>query len=263
MEFFSHAFSNTQVPNNSWFGTTKTNNAISLLTGRIYLAAYVFSGNDEGIWLLLDDIQLPMRGVEYKPVKSTVNSNIKLTWLHSDSIDAIPLINQSLSVWNSFRKATTKVGYTSCGKSVPSNNSIIKKVRLNDFWENTKIFDELIINNQILEEEISFCGRLTHEERIERIKNLLPIPEKSEVKTSVYKRNPYVAAEVLYRANGICEHCKNPAPFYKVDKTPYLEIHHKIPLSEGGEDSIENSIALCPNCHRHVHYGSDTFVPKW
>lgn len=83
------------------------------------------------------------------------------------------------------------------------------------------------------------------------------------MKTSVYKRNPYVAAEALYRANGICEHCKNPAPFYKVDKTPYLEVHHKIPLSEGGEDSIENSIALCPNCHRHVHYGGDTFVPKW
>ena len=24
-------------------------------------------------------------------------------------------------------------------------------------------------------------------------------------------------------------------------------------LSEGGEDSIENTVALCPNCHRKMH----------
>lgn len=262
IEFFSRAFANTQIPNKSWFGTTKTQNSISLLTGRIYLAAYVFSGTDEGIWLLLDDVQLAIRGVEYKPVKSTLNSSIKLIWLHA-AIDAIALVNQSPSVWNSFREATIKVGYTSCGKSVPSSNSISKKIRLDAFWENTAMYDELTVNNQILEEKISFCSRLTHEERLERIKNLSPIPEKSVVKTTVFKRNPYVAAEVLCRANGICENCKNPAPFYKVDKTPYLEVHHKVPLAEGGEDSIENSVALCPNCHRHVHYGSDTFVPKW
>jgi len=28
-----------------------------------------------------------------------------------------------------------------------------------------------------------------------------------------------------------------------------------VPLSEGGEDTLENAIALCPNCHRKMHYG--------
>lgn len=32
-----------------------------------------------------------------------------------------------------------------------------------------------------------------------------------------------------------------------------LEIHHIIPTSEGGEDTMENIILLCPNCHRREH----------
>ncbi len=39
------------------------------------------------------------------------------------------------------------------------------------------------------------------------------------------------------------------------DKTPYLEVHHRIPLAKKGEDTVANAIALCPNCHRKSHYG--------
>ncbi|MGL6002403.1 MAG: HNH endonuclease, partial [Plesiomonas sp.] len=57
--------------------------------------------------------------------------------------------------------------------------------------------------------------------------------------------------------NGCCQKCKNEAPFNrKSDGTPYLEVHHKIFLSDGGEDTVENSIALCPNCHRELHFGA-------
>jgi len=38
-----------------------------------------------------------------------------------------------------------------------------------------------------------------------------------------------------------------------------LEVHHKVPLAEGGDDTVENAIALCPNCHRHAHYGKTTY----
>ncbi len=61
---------------------------------------------------------------------------------------------------------------------------------------------------------------------------------------------------MLNRANGICEKCKQKAPFIrKKDNTPYLEVHHKQQLSEGGDDSVENAIAVCPNCHRELHFG--------
>ncbi len=29
----------------------------------------------------------------------------------------------------------------------------------------------------------------------------------------------------------------------------------RIPLSEGGEDTVENAMAVCPNCHMELHYG--------
>jgi 5-methylcytosine-specific restriction protein A len=35
-----------------------------------------------------------------------------------------------------------------------------------------------------------------------------------------------------------------------------LEVHHKTPLSARGEDTVENAIALCANCHRELHYGA-------
>jgi 5-methylcytosine-specific restriction enzyme A len=54
-------------------------------------------------------------------------------------------------------------------------------------------------------------------------------------------------------ANGKCRLCEAPAPFLDKDGEPYLECHHIEWLSQGGEDSIENAVALCPNCHRKMH----------
>lgn len=71
-----------------------------------------------------------------------------------------------------------------------------------------------------------------------------------------YHRDPDVVAEALYRAEGFCEKCKEKAPFIKRSNgEPYLEVHHIIPLSQGGLDSLENVISLCPNCHRKIHFG--------
>lgn len=32
-----------------------------------------------------------------------------------------------------------------------------------------------------------------------------------------------------------------------------MEEHHVIRLADGGSDSIDNAVALCPNCHRKIH----------
>ncbi|WP_428946851.1 HNH endonuclease [Acidithiobacillus ferrooxidans] len=71
-----------------------------------------------------------------------------------------------------------------------------------------------------------------------------------------YERNPDVVAEVLTRADGKCEACKKPAPFLRRSNgKPYLEVHHVMQLADGGDDTVENAIAVCPNCHRKAHYG--------
>jgi hypothetical protein len=79
------------------------------------------------------------------------------------------------------------------------------------------------------------------------------IPNKKEVTTTVYERNQYVALYAKKKANGICQLCEQPAPFADSYGEPYLEEHHIKWLSKGGEDTIENTIALCPNCHKKVH----------
>jgi 5-methylcytosine-specific restriction protein A len=71
-----------------------------------------------------------------------------------------------------------------------------------------------------------------------------------------FTRNPDVVAERLFLAEGHCEKCGKEAPFKrKRDDTPFLEVHHIVPLAEGGDDTVNNCIALCPNCHREEHFG--------
>ncbi|WP_233238827.1 HNH endonuclease [Bordetella sp. LUAb4] len=72
---------------------------------------------------------------------------------------------------------------------------------------------------------------------------------------NVYERNESVRAYVLMRANGICELCECPAPFRRMDTSPYLEPHHTTRMSDGGPDHPRHVAALCPACHREVHYG--------
>ncbi|MBR0352759.1 MAG: HNH endonuclease [Oscillospiraceae bacterium] len=71
--------------------------------------------------------------------------------------------------------------------------------------------------------------------------------------TSSFTRNRYVSDFAKLRANGFCQLCGQEAPFLDRNEIPYLETHHIISLADGGEDSIDNTVALCPNCHRKMH----------
>lgn len=73
------------------------------------------------------------------------------------------------------------------------------------------------------------------------------------VTASAFIRSAEVVKETKERANGICQLCKQPAPFFDKKGNPYLEAHHVIWLSRGGEDSTDNTVALCPNCHTKMH----------
>ena len=46
-------------------------------------------------------------------------------------------------------------------------------------------------------------------------------------------------------------------PFLNKKGIPYLETHYIIWLSKGGEDSVINAVALCPNCIRKTHSLND------
>lgn len=82
---------------------------------------------------------------------------------------------------------------------------------------------------------------------------VLSHPTRSEYRS----RSAKVARYVLARSNGICEACKKPAPFTRTNGAPYLEIHHTRRLADEGPDDILHVTAICPNCHREAHFGSD------
>ena len=66
------------------------------------------------------------------------------------------------------------------------------------------------------------------------------------------------------------------------DSTQYIQVHHVIPRSEGGTNSVMNLITLCGNCHSQAHgvdlyndltaadmnqfcieYLADHYAPRW
>jgi 5-methylcytosine-specific restriction protein A len=94
-------------------------------------------------------------------------------------------------------------------------------------------------------------------------KHLLGREKKGVKKTTrqrvqeVFVRSQQVVTYALTRADGVCEACKNEAPFIRKSGQPYLEVHHIHRLSDGGPDEIDSVAAICPNCHRRCHYSTD------
>lgn len=82
-------------------------------------------------------------------------------------------------------------------------------------------------------------------------------PHKLTTQAIVYSRSPDVVAYIIKLSDGNCEACEKPAPFKNKYGVPYLEVHHVIPLSKGGADTPENCVALCPNCHRAIHFSEN------
>lgn len=130
-----------------------------------------------------------------------------------------------------------------------SKQSAIRKI-----LEKYRLISEQHFEHNDLEQSVRLASLDSSDARRLRLKSASQHAELIEAPTKRFRRNPDVVAERLYLANGTCEACKSPAPFMRKDGTPYLEVHHKIMLSDGGLDSLDNTEALCPNCHRERHY---------
>lgn len=92
----------------------------------------------------------------------------------------------------------------------------------------------------------------------EEAMNLVPrMPATQVASVTYFVRSPLIAAFAKQRANNRCEipGCTSK-PFASMTAEPFTETHHIIPLSEGGEDTADNTICLCPNHHREAHFGA-------
>lgn len=110
------------------------------------------------------------------------------------------------------------------------------------------------ISHEMTEQEIS---KMSDKElaRYTAVKNVKREPKTTEA--VVYYRDPYLKQMVKRIADGKCQYCGNDAPFNDKQGEPYLEAHHVVRLADGGRDSIDNVVAICPNCHRKMHVLND------
>ena len=59
---------------------------------------------------------------------------------------------------------------------------------------------------------------------------------------------------VKERDGHVCTECGWPSGFKR--RRRKLHVHHLVPLSKGGDNSLENLVTLCSHCHRALHPGS-------
>lgn len=122
--------------------------------------------------------------------------------------------------------------------------------------EYTSIFlpELMLSNSSSIEEMENHAASLSNDllKIIARDRETDAILEEERV-VQRYRRDPYISHYAKRWANGVCQLCREKAPFKNANGEPYLESHHIIPLSDGGRDAIDNVVALCPNCHRKMH----------
>lgn len=100
-------------------------------------------------------------------------------------------------------------------------------------------------------------ARMSDAELIQKAAKAPKKPKSYTRASVVYERHRYVAEYAKRRAAGKCELCRMSAPFTNASNEPFLESHHIVWLAHGGPDSIDNTVALCPNCHRKMHVVND------
>lgn len=119
---------------------------------------------------------------------------------------------------------------------------------LHEFVKDVYIFKQMVSSGEI--DESTY---LPDEDLLEFANLGVESPKKIKSSTKTYARDPYISEYAKRRANGKCQLCNSQAPFTNKIGRPYLETHHIIWLSNGGADTLQNTVALCPNCHRKMH----------
>ena len=79
-------------------------------------------------------------------------------------------------------------------------------------------------------------------------------PQKREYTREIYARDRGWVKQAKERYGHYCLHpaCNNS--FQKDDGLPYIEVHHIVPLFEGGEDGLWNLAVVCAHHHKMAHF---------
>jgi len=93
------------------------------------------------------------------------------------------------------------------------------------------------------------CPNLTNKKYCDKHKHL------NRKKSKHYNSNWRRIRNNFLKINPFCKEC------YKNNKlTPANEVHHIIPVYEGGTNDYENLMALCKSCHSKI---TRKYIPKY
>lgn len=174
------------------------------------------------------------------------NQNSTLYYSDTNGIDVhlFEVMEKSIYTY----RGIVKLAYKPYQSMQPDNNGNLRKVWI---FPVKPIVEKTAITT---EDEII---KLSNTELIKRseLSRADKGPQKAE--TIIYYRDPYLKEMVKRIARGQCQYCEAEAPFKDKNNEPYLEEHHVIRLADGGSDTIDNVVAICPNCHRRMHVLND------
>lgn len=102
---------------------------------------------------------------------------------------------------------------------------------------------------ELLEKIVSRLGRRLNQDELTL---LTPLRIKRRTSVLMATKPSHQREKLISISRGKCELCGNDAPFKIPDGTPYLELHFVVPVADGGNNGIKNTVALCPNCHRKM-----------
>lgn len=242
LDFFQLAFEHTANPDRAWFGIHHTH--ISLVVGGIFLAAILKSGEDKGIWLLIDQDGPPIDGVKYQLVKSSKRSTKPLIWAHSVSLAPLVHINATGHLWQLFSAASQRVRLSSTAAGDRDELQRRRgKARLSEFWETEHIR--------------SWPDKIGMESSIHE-------GTKYRIIVSAYERNSKARQQCIKHHGTQCCICGfSFGSTYGQIAEGYIHVHHLRPLSETQQEYIIDPIndlrPVCPNCHVVLHLRTPPF----
>ena len=82
-------------------------------------------------------------------------------------------------------------------------------------------------------------------------------PNKTEYIRETFARDRGWVKEAKEKFGSYCLHPSCNNTFNKQNGLPYIEVHHIVPLFEGGEDAVWNLAVVCAHHHKMAHFADD------
>ena len=129
-----------------------------------------------------------------------------------------------------------------------NSEKISKKTFLQNLGYSEK--DRLMGNRRVTENYNNYTNKIKEVKEVKKVKKEITF---KECVVRKIKRDPNIVKKIKEMNNWKCQACS--FTFMKEDGTNYVEAAHINQLSKSHDDSLENLLALCANCHKMLDLG--------